>query len=182
MRCCEVRGRVCVAEEIAFLVSRGIPVMGHVGLMPQHFNQLGGYKCQGKTDSSRQHIKDGAKAVCEAGAFCVVLECVSASLAAELTQELPVPTIGIGASNACDGQILVIDDMLGQSSRYPKFVKRFADLEQTIKDAVVDYVREVKCGEFPGDLRNASTGSCNALTIEFDATGCCGYEPHYGSK
>lgn len=154
----KLEGGVCVAEEIAFLVARGIPVMGHVGLMPQHFNQLGGYKCQGKTDSSRQHIKEDAKAVCEAGAFCVVLECISPSLAAELTQELPVPTIGIGASNACDGQILVVDDMLGQSSRYPKFVKRFADLEHTIKDAVVGYVRAVKCSEFPGDEHCYSDG------------------------
>ncbi|MCU7611734.1 3-methyl-2-oxobutanoate hydroxymethyltransferase [Anaplasma capra] len=145
----KLEGGVCAANEIAFLVSRGIPVMGHIGVMPQHFNQLGGYKCRGKTEDSRRLIEQDAKAVCEAGAFCVVMECISAALAAEITKKLPVPTIGIGASGACDGQILVVDDMLGQSPRYPKFVKQFANLEQAIRDAVVGYVAEVKCGKFP---------------------------------
>ncbi|MGN7661485.1 MAG: 3-methyl-2-oxobutanoate hydroxymethyltransferase [Anaplasma sp.] len=146
----KLEGGVDLVETVNFLAARGIPVMAHVGLMPQRFKQLGGYKCQGKTDSSRAAIMEDAKAVCKAGAFCVLLECVSATLADEVTKALPVPTIGIGASVSCDGQILVIDDMLGFSCGYPKFVKAFADMEQTVRDAVSNYAREVRNGTFPG--------------------------------
>jgi 3-methyl-2-oxobutanoate hydroxymethyltransferase len=139
-----------MAETIRFLSDRGIPVMGHVGLTPQAINTLGSFKAQGRTEAEWQPIIDDAYAVAEAGAFAVVLEAIAEPLAARITREIPIPTIGIGASVACDGQILVLEDMLGLSPRVPKFVKRFGDLAGGIRKAVEDYAAEVRGRSFPG--------------------------------
>ncbi|MGR3425662.1 MAG: 3-methyl-2-oxobutanoate hydroxymethyltransferase [Pseudooceanicola nanhaiensis] len=138
-----------MAETIRFLADRGIPVMAHIGLTPQAVNALGGYRVQGKgADAGR--ILDDARAVTEAGAFSVVLEKVPAALADRITAELSIPTIGIGASAGCDGQILVIDDMLGLFDDFrPKFVKRYAQLATDARAAVRAYATEVRARDFP---------------------------------
>jgi 3-methyl-2-oxobutanoate hydroxymethyltransferase len=130
----------------------GIPVMAHLGLTPPTVNQLGGYKVQGKTeDAAKNHMRD-AKILEEAGAFSLVLECVPEALAKEITATLSMPTIGIGAGVHCDGQVLVINDMLGISGRaVPKFVKKYAELNQEMKKAVKSYISEVKTGAFPDE-------------------------------
>ncbi|MCT4608996.1 MAG: 3-methyl-2-oxobutanoate hydroxymethyltransferase [Pelagimonas sp.] len=139
-----------MAQTIQFLVARGIPVVAHVGLTPQSINTLGGYKVQGRGEEGSGLIAD-ARAVAEAGAFCVVLEKVPEGLANQVTEELPIPTIGIGASAGCDGQILVLDDMLGLFTAFKaKFVKRFANLGEQAEEAIADYARAVKAREFPG--------------------------------
>src|SRR6516165_1968251 len=125
-----------MAETIAFLAERGIPVMGHVGLTPQSINALGGFRTQGRDPSEWRPIEDDARAVSDAGAFAVVLEAIAEPLGAKITREIAIPTIGIGASAACDGQILVLEDMLGLSPRVPKFVKRYGDLGRAIEEAV----------------------------------------------
>jgi 3-methyl-2-oxobutanoate hydroxymethyltransferase len=135
------------AEVIAGLVGAGIPVMAHVGLRPQSVHQLGGYRVQRDADRLRRD----AAAAAEAGAFAVVLECIPASIAAQITAELPVPTIGIGAGAECDGQILVVQDLLGLTEgRTPKHVKQYAQLRETIQNAVMAYQLEVRDGTFPG--------------------------------
>src|SRR5690349_3041573 len=133
-----------MAETIAFLVERGVPVMAHVGLTPQSINALGGFRAQGRDPADWGPIEEDACAVAEAGAFSVVVEAVSEPLAARLTAKVAIPTIGIGASPACDGQILVLEDMLGLSPRVPKFVKRYADLGPSIDAAVSAYADEVR--------------------------------------
>lgn len=134
------------ANVIAGLVSAGIPVMAHVGLRPQNVHQMGGYKVQ--RDEPR--LLQDAQAAQEAGAFAVLLECIPASLAAKITQSLRVPTIGIGAGPACDGQVLVVNDLLGLTSRYvPRFVKQYADLNAMISTAVAQYREDVAAGTFP---------------------------------
>jgi 3-methyl-2-oxobutanoate hydroxymethyltransferase len=138
-----------MAETIAFLAERGIPVMGHVGLTPQSINALGGFRTQGRDPSEWRPIEDDARAVADAGAFAVVLEAIAEPLAAKITREIAIPTIGIGASAACDGQILVLEDMLGLSPRVPKFVKRYGDLGPAIDRAVADYAAEVRERRFP---------------------------------
>ena len=139
-----------MAETISFLVARGIPVMAHIGLTPQSINTLGGYKVQGRGDAAGTLIAD-AHAVAEAGAFAVVLEKVPASLADRVTAEIPIPTIGIGASAGCDGQILVVDDMLGLFTAFKaKFVKRFAHLGADGEAAIAAYAAEVRARSFPG--------------------------------
>jgi 3-methyl-2-oxobutanoate hydroxymethyltransferase len=138
-----------MAETIAFLVERGIPVMGHVGLTPQSINMLGGFRAQGREEADWGPFEDDAQAVAEAGAFSVVIEAVAEPLARRITEKVPIPTIGIGASPACDGQILVLEDMLGLSPRVPKFVKRFTDLGPSIDKAVADYAAEVRARTFP---------------------------------
>jgi 3-methyl-2-oxobutanoate hydroxymethyltransferase len=138
-----------MAETIRFLSDRGIPVMGHVGLTPQAINTLGSFKAQGRTEAEWQPIIDDAYAVAEAGAFAVVLEAIAEPLAARITREVPIPTIGIGASVECDGQILVLEDMLGLSPRVPKFVKRFGTLADGIRKSVEDYAVEVRERKFP---------------------------------
>ncbi|MBM1816163.1 3-methyl-2-oxobutanoate hydroxymethyltransferase [Pseudosulfitobacter pseudonitzschiae] len=138
-----------MAETIGFLVQRGIPVMGHVGLTPQSVNTLGGYRVQGKGDDAAR-IRDDARAVSEAGAFSVVLEKVPAALSDQITAEIDIPTVGIGASAGCDGQILVIDDMLGLFADFkPRFVKRYADLAGDATAAVQAYAEEVRARQFP---------------------------------
>jgi 3-methyl-2-oxobutanoate hydroxymethyltransferase len=142
-------GRV-MSETIAFLTRRGIPVMAHIGLTPQSIHTLGGYKVQGRGDAGDLLMAD-ARAVAEAGAFAVVLEKVPESLADQITQDVAIPTIGIGASAKCDGQILVVDDMLGLFTAFKaKFVKRYSNLGDEAKTAVQTYANEVKARNFPG--------------------------------
>ncbi len=139
-----------MAETIAFLVERGVPVMAHVGLTPQSINALGGFRAQGRDPADWAPIEEDARAVAAAGAFSVVLEAISEPLAARITAEVGIPTIGIGASPACDGQILVLEDMLGLSPRVPKFVKRYGSLGPSIEAAVESYAQEVRARAFPG--------------------------------
>jgi 3-methyl-2-oxobutanoate hydroxymethyltransferase len=133
------------------LVANGIPVMGHIGLTPQSVLAFGGYKVQGRQTEEAARLEADASAVAEAGAFCVVLECVPAALARRITAAIPIPTIGIGAGAGCDGQILVIHDMLGITppDRTARFVKRYAELGAAISHAAQDYLREVEAGEYP---------------------------------
>ena len=145
----KVEGGRRMAETIAFLVERGVPVMAHVGLTPQAINSLGGFRAQGRDPADWGPFEEDARAVAVAGAFSVVLEAMAEPLAARLTREIAIPTIGIGASAACDGQILVLEDMLGLSARVPKFVKRYTDLGPSIDKAVADYAREVRSRAFP---------------------------------
>ncbi|MEI4486195.1 3-methyl-2-oxobutanoate hydroxymethyltransferase [Frigidibacter sp. MR17.14] len=145
----KLEGGQHMAETVAFLVTRGIPVMGHVGLTPQAVNTLGGYKVQGR-GAAGERIAADARALAEAGAFAVVLEKVPEGLGRRITEALPVPTIGIGAGAACDGQVLVIDDMLGLFAAFrPKFVKRYAELGRTAEAAVAAYAEEVRARRFP---------------------------------
>jgi 3-methyl-2-oxobutanoate hydroxymethyltransferase len=146
----KLEGGEAMAEHVYRIVRAGIPVVGHVGLLPQSVHALGGFKVQGRGDSAAQIVRD-ALAVEDAGAFCVVLEAIPPDLAAEITAALSVPTIGIGAGGACDGQVLVCTDLLGMSRGHaPKFAKRFAELGDAIAGAVREYVRDVRSGEFPG--------------------------------
>ncbi len=146
----KLEGGQHMAETIAFLVARGIPVMAHVGLTPQSINTLGGYKVQGRDDQAVIVAAD-AVAVAEAGAFAVVLEKVPANLADDITAAVPIPTIGIGASAGCDGQILVVDDMLGLFTAFkPKFAKRYASLGDDASAAVAEFAEEVRARKFPG--------------------------------
>jgi 3-methyl-2-oxobutanoate hydroxymethyltransferase len=138
-----------MAETIAFLTERGVPVMAHVGLTPQSINALGSFRAQGRDPSDWAPIEEDARAVAQAGAFSVVVEAVAEPLAAKITKELAIPTIGIGASPVCDGQVLVLEDMLGLSPRVPKFVKRYAELGPAIDAAVEAYAREVRGRAFP---------------------------------
>lgn len=146
----KLEGGERMAETIAFLVERGIPVMAHIGLTPQSVNALGGFKAQGRDEADWGPIEADAQAIAEAGAFSVVVEAVAEPLAARITQSIPIPTIGIGASAACDGQVLVLEDMLGLSPRVPKFVKRFGELGPSIDAAVAGYAAEVRARTFPG--------------------------------
>lgn len=145
----KLEGGASMAETIRFLTARGIPVMAHVGLTPQAVNAFGGYAVQGKGHDAPR-VRNDAKAVAEAGAFAVVLEKIIAPLADEITREVSIPTIGIGASPGCDGQILVVDDMLGLFSDFkPRFVKRYAELGQDVDRAIATYAAEVRTRRFP---------------------------------
>ena len=139
-----------VVETIDYLVKRGIPVMGHVGLRPQAVHVDGGFKAKGKAGEERARILEEAKATAAAGAFAVVVEGVAEGLAREITEAISVPTIGIGASAGCDGQILVTDDMLGLFDWTPKFVRRYGDLRGEIGKAVAGYADDVRARRFPG--------------------------------
>lgn len=139
------------AETIRAITRVDIPVMGHIGLTPQSVHRMGGYRVQGKTDPQRERLLDDAAAVQEAGAFAVVLEGMPAALAEEITKSLSIPTIGIGAGPHCDGQVLVMQDLLGLFDEFrPKFVKRFGELRQPVSDAVEAYAAAVRDGTFPG--------------------------------
>lgn len=139
-----------VCPQIHGIVQAGIPVMAHLGLTPQSIHAFGGFKVQGKTKAAAQKLLEDARAVQEAGAFAVVLECVPAKLADMVTKELEIPTIGIGAGNVCDGQVLVYQDMLGMFSDFtPKFVKKFANVGEVMKEAFLFYKKEVAEGSFP---------------------------------
>lgn len=139
-----------VCPHIKAITTASIPVMAHLGLTPQSINAFGGFKVQGKSEAAARKLLEDARAVQEAGAFAVVLECVPAKLADIVTKELDIPTIGIGAGNCCDGQILVYQDMLGMYSDFtPKFVRRFADIGSVMKEAFATYQQEVQQGTFP---------------------------------
>jgi 3-methyl-2-oxobutanoate hydroxymethyltransferase len=146
----KIEGGTRMAETVRYLTERGIPVMAHIGLTPQSVNVMGGFKTQGRRQEEWAAIEADAQAVSQAGAFAVVLEGMAELLAARITRQIPIPTIGIGASAACDGQILVLEDMLGLSPRVPKFVKRFAELGAAIETAVKAYTGEVRARAFPG--------------------------------
>lgn len=132
------------------LVENGIPVLGHIGLLPQSVNAMGGYRVQGKTEEDIERLLRDARALDEAGVFALVLEGMPADTARRITEFVSVPTIGIGAGPYCDGQVLVVNDMLGLTERPPKFVKRYADLRAAMKDAIASYRADVERGAFPG--------------------------------
>ena len=152
-----------ILPAVEAILAADIPVMGHVGLTPQSYRKLGGFKVQGReTDSARQILED-AQALAEAGCFAVVLECVPEALAAEITRELPIPTIGIGAGPSCDGQVLVFHDVVGLTRDLrPKFVRRYADLSTVIEEAARAFTKDVKSGAFPSQ-EESFTGSKPAL-------------------
>lgn len=144
----KLEGGADQADTIAGLVSAGIPVMAHVGLRPQSVHQLGGYKVQ----RDREQLLSDARAAQQAGAFSIVLECIPAPIAAEISRELSIPTIGIGAGVDCDGQVLVINDLLGMTTDFvPRFVRPYANLQETINDAVTRYCDDVRDGKFPSE-------------------------------
>ena len=145
----KLEGGKRMAETIRFLSERGIPVVAHIGLTPQSINVFGGFKTQGRERAQWEAIEQDALAVAEAGAFAVVLEALAEPLAARITQMIDIPTIGIGASASCDGQILVMEDMLGLSPRVPKFVKEFGKVAEAIENAIGTYAREVRSRQFP---------------------------------
>lgn len=146
----KLEGGAGVAAQIRAIVDAQIPVMGHLGLTPQSVNRFGGFKVQGKSAEDAERILADAKIIEEAGAFAVVLECIPAELAKRITESLTIPTIGIGAGEGCDGQILVVSDMLGMGGEFrPKFVKVFEDVGELMKKGVGEYISEVKAGTFP---------------------------------
>lgn len=147
----KLEGGVALAPTVAFLVARGIPVLGHIGLQPQSVHGQGGFRVQGRAEAEAARVRADAEAVAKAGAFAVVVEGTVAHLARDLTAALPIPTIGIGASVDCDGQILVTDDVVGLFSDFtPRFVKRYAEVGATIGQAAADYAAEVRARRFPG--------------------------------
>ncbi|HEX8533282.1 MAG TPA: 3-methyl-2-oxobutanoate hydroxymethyltransferase [Allosphingosinicella sp.] len=145
----KLEGGEAMAETVAFLTRRGIPVIGHVGLTPQAVNALGGYRARGRDDAEAEKILRDARAVAEAGCFALVLEGVMEEIAAEATRTVGCPTIGIGASAQCDGQVLVTEDMLGLFERTPRFVKRFDDLATRVSEAAATYAADVRSRAFP---------------------------------
>ena len=145
----KLEGGEAIAPTIEFLSKRGVPVIAHVGLTPQAVNQLGGYGARGRSEAEAAHILADAKAVSDAGAFCLVAEGVLEGIANEITAAVPIPVIGIGASARCDGQVLVTEDMLGLFERTPRFVKRYDDLAARITDAAATYAGEVRSRAFP---------------------------------
>ena len=153
----KLEGGVTVAEKVKGIVECGIPVMGHIGLTPQSIYQLGGFKVQGKTPQAAARLLEDARALEEAGAFAVVLETVPAPLATIITQKISIPTIGIGAGIGCDGQVQIINDILGSFTDFvPKHAKQYAKLADIIKSAVTEYYNEVKAGSFPTDQQSFS--------------------------
>jgi 3-methyl-2-oxobutanoate hydroxymethyltransferase len=148
----KIEGGANMAATIRALVDIDIPVVGHIGLTPQSIHRMGGYRVQGKKHEQAERLLEDAHAVAEAGAFAVVLEGIPQSLASKITASLTIPTIGIGAGAGCDGQVLVIHDILGLCEKYsPKFVKRYADIRGTISAAVTDYIADVRNGSFPAE-------------------------------
>ena len=148
----KLEGGAEFAAEVRALTRASIPVMGHLGLTPQSVNAFGGFKVQGKSMAAAQKLLDDARALQEAGAFALVLECVPAALAERVTQALSIPVIGIGAGAGCDGQVLVWQDMTGMTlSHLPRFVKRFGEVGASLRSAVEAYAREVRAGAFPGE-------------------------------
>ena len=147
----KLEGGARMAETVRFLVERGIPVMGHIGLTPQSSHVMGGFKTQGRDEDTWSAHEADAAALAEAGAFAIVLEGMVEPLAAKITGQVVVPTVGIGASAACDGQILVLEDMLGLNARPPKFVRQYVNLLEQIEGAVSAYANDVRSRAFPGE-------------------------------
>ena len=151
----KLEGGAVHAELVARLVSAGIPVMGHIGLTPQSFHQLGGFKVQGRDPGGRERLLADARVLEDAGVYSIVLEAIPADIAHDITAQVSVPTIGIGAGAGCDGQVLVSYDALGMDESFkPRFVRRYATLETTIKDAVSRYISDVRDGSFPSDAES----------------------------
>jgi 3-methyl-2-oxobutanoate hydroxymethyltransferase len=146
----KLEGGAIMAPTVAFLTRRGVPVIGHIGLTPQSVMTLGGFKTQGRERSEWDVIEQDAAAIADAGAFAVVLEGVVEPLAEKITNDIAIPTIGIGASNRCDGQILVLEDMLGLNDRVPRFVRKFGTIGPDIDKAIADYAASVSDRSFPG--------------------------------
>jgi 3-methyl-2-oxobutanoate hydroxymethyltransferase len=147
----KLEGGQPIAETVRALVNAGIPVMGHLGLTPQSVHTLGGYRVQGRDEAGAERLQQDAKVLEEAGAFAIVLELIPAALGSRITKSLAIPTIGIGAGPACDGQVLVLHDILGLNDRFnAKFVKRYATLSQDVREAVELYAAEVREGRYPG--------------------------------
>lgn len=160
----KVEGGRRVLPAIEAILAADIPVMGHVGLTPQSYRKFGGFKVQGREDDSAREILEDAKALAQAGCFAVVIECVPKDLAAEITRAIPVPTIGIGAGAACDGQVLVFHDVMGLTrDLHPKFVRRYADLASVIEEAARSFARDVKSGAFPSPEESFSGETKTAL-------------------
>jgi 3-methyl-2-oxobutanoate hydroxymethyltransferase len=151
----KLEGGVTVAEKVRRIVECGMPVMGHIGLTPQSIHQFGGFKVQGKTPEAAARLLEDAQALEEAGAFSIVLETVPAPLAALITREISIPTIGIGAGIDCDGQVQVINDLLGLSTgRIPKHAKQYTRLVDIMSSAITEYYNEVKSGQFPTEAQS----------------------------
>ncbi|MCB9946650.1 MAG: 3-methyl-2-oxobutanoate hydroxymethyltransferase [Rhodospirillaceae bacterium] len=147
----KLEGGTEMAETVAFLAERGIPVLGHVGLTPQSVNQMGGFRAQGRSEEAARKIAEDARAIAAAGAFAIVIEGTMEPLAREITGMVPVPTIGIGASPQCDGQILVTEDVIGLFTDFtPKFVKRYGEMGNLVAEVAKTYAEEVKTRQFPG--------------------------------
>ncbi len=148
----KLEGGSVVCPQIKAIVDASIPVMGHIGLTPQSVNAFGGFKVQGKSEEAARHLIDSAKAIEQAGAFAITLECIPAKLATLISQSISIPTIGIGAGNGCDGQVLVYQDMLSMfSDLTPKFAKSYANIGTQMKAAFCKYIEEVQSGVFPAD-------------------------------
>lgn len=147
----KIEGGEAMADTVRFLVERGIPVLGHVGLQPQSVNVIGGFRAQGRNEVEADRVMADARAIAKAGAFAIVIEGTNEPVARRVTEAIPVPTIGIGASPACDGQILVTEDLVGLSDGHkPRFVKRYAELNQAIAAAAAAYAEDVRTRAFPG--------------------------------
>jgi 3-methyl-2-oxobutanoate hydroxymethyltransferase len=160
----KVEGGRRVLSAVSAILAADIPVMGHVGLTPQSYRKLGGFKVQGREEDSAHEILEDAKALALAGCFAVVLECVPDTLAAEITREIPVPTIGIGAGAACDGQVLVFHDVMGITTDLsPRFVRRYANLSKTIEEAARAFAKDVKSGAFPSEEESFQGAKAPAL-------------------
>jgi len=167
----KLEGGAVHAELVSRLVSAGIPVMGHIGLTPQSYHQFGGFKVQGREEGGRERLIDDAKALADAGAYAIVLEAIPADIAREITATVAVPTIGIGAGTGCDGQVLVSYDMLGMDESFkPRFVRRYANLESTIKEAVGKYVSDVRGGEFPSDAESFALADNKSASVAMYST------------
>jgi 3-methyl-2-oxobutanoate hydroxymethyltransferase len=167
----KLEGGAVHAELVRRLVAAGIPVMGHIGLTPQSYHQLGGFKVQGRDAGGRERLLADALALEEAGVYAIVLEAIPSDIAREITERVGVPTIGIGGGTACDGQVLVSYDMLGMDETFkPRFVRRFATLGQTIKDATAAYVSEVRAGTFPSDAESFAVNETRARDPQLYST------------
>ncbi len=166
----KLEGGAVHAELVHRLVAAGIPVMGHIGLTPQSFHQLGGFKVQGRDLGGRERLLSDAKTLEEAGAYAIVLEAIPMDIAREITEALAIPTIGIGAGVHCDGQVLVSYDALGMDESFkPRFVRRYETLGSKIKDAIGQYVAEVRSGAFPSDAESFSVAENKATPTNMDA-------------
>ncbi|MBS1117820.1 MAG: 3-methyl-2-oxobutanoatehydroxymethyltransferase [Deltaproteobacteria bacterium] len=166
----KLEGGAVHAELVHRLVAAGIPVMGHIGLTPQSFHQLGGFKVQGRDVGGRERLLSDARTLEEAGVYSIVLEAIPADIAREITQSLSIPTIGIGAGTQCDGQVLVSYDALGMDETFkPRFVRRYETLGQRIKDAVAHYIEDVRTGAFPSDAESFSVAENKATPSVMDA-------------
>ena len=167
----KLEGGAVHAELVRKLVSAGIPVMGHIGLTPQSYHQLGGFKVQGRDPGGRERLIEDARALEEAGVYSIVLEAIPADIAREITATVSVPTIGIGAGTGCDGQVLVSYDALGMDESFkPRFVRRYATLGATIKDAIAHYVADVRAGAFPSDAESFTVAENKATPSTMEST------------